>query len=105
MRQSVDATYDHRETGDRFTVETRLDGKRLSLEPTCDPFVHTTVHVGLRDLLRAVLRRRLSVSVVVSGDSEIVEDVCELNDDYTGRHDSTRRRDWDAQIRGALERL
>jgi hypothetical protein len=46
MRQSVDATYDHRETGDRFTVETRLDGKRLSLEPTCGSFTQPASGCG-----------------------------------------------------------
>lgn len=101
-RQSVQPTYDHRETGDRFTVETRIDDRRIALVGTPDPFIHTTVTVGWRDLLRGLLHRRLRVSVVVGGDPEIIEDVIELDDNYTGRPGSTRRREWDAQLNRAL---
>lgn len=101
-RRSIEPTYDHRQTGDRFTVETRVGDRRVSLEPSRDPFVHTRVTVGLRDLLRGLLRRRLG------GDADIVEDVSELDADYAGRHgrspssSSTRRAEWKEQLEGAL---
>lgn len=102
MRQSIPPTYDHRETGDRYSVETRLDGHRLSLTPIRDPFVNHRVTIGWRDLLRGLLRRRLVVEVLVDADRELVEDICELDDDYAGRHDSTRRAEWREQIETGL---
>jgi hypothetical protein len=90
-RQSIQPTYDATKTGDRFTLETRLNGRRLSQEKMPDPFVNTTVHVGWWDRLRCLFGG-LSVNVIVSGDREICEDVLELNADYLGPRDSTRRR-------------
>lgn len=104
-RQSIQPTYDHRETGDRFTVESRVDDRRISFDTTVDPFVNATVHVGWKDLLRGLLRGNLDVTVIVSGDREIVEDVCELNADYLGLRDSTRNRAFRADLQKAMERL
>jgi hypothetical protein len=104
-RESIQPTYDHRETGDRFTVETRVDDRRVSLVPMRDPFMHHRVTVCWRDLLRGLLRLRLVVTVIVGGDPEIVEDVCELDDDYAGKFGSTRREEWRAKVEGALRRV
>jgi len=104
-RQSIQPTYDHRETGDRYTIETRVDDRPVSLTGMPDPFATHRVTLGWHDLLRGLLRRRLVVTVIVSGDSEIIEDVCELNADYAGRYDSTRRAEWREQIEGALRRV
>lgn len=100
-RQSIKPTYDHRETGDRFNVETRIDGKRLSVTPTRDPFVNHRVVIGWRDLLRGLLRRHLEVIVIVGGDPEIVDDVMELDADCL-TFNSTRRDEWNAQIERRL---
>jgi len=102
IRQSIAPTYDHRETGDRFYIETRLDHRPVSVTPIRDPFVHHRVTVGWRDLLRGLLRRKIVVTVIVGGDGEIVEDVCELDADYAGRYRSTRRSEWREWIEGAL---
>ena len=101
-RTSIQPTHDHRETGDRYRVETRVNDRPLPDVPTSDPFVFHRVTVGWRDLLRAVLRRHLEVVVIVTGDQDIVEDVLELNADYLGLHDSTRHAEWDAQVEKAL---
>ena len=70
-----------------------------------DPFHNTTIHPrGWRAAL-AVLLRRCTFTVIVGGDSEIVEDVCELDGDYLGRFGSTRRAEWDARLDGALHDL
>ena len=42
---------------------------------------------------------------LVGGDPEIVEDVCELDDDYAGRFYSTRRNEWRERIEGALRNV
>lgn len=102
QRESIAPTYDHRKTGDRFTVESRVDGRRISVTPIRDPFVSQRVTVGWRDLLRGLLRRRLEVETLVSGDREIIEDLFELDNDYKGQSGSTRRRDWDAGLDRAL---
>lgn len=101
-RKSIRSTYNHRDTGDRFTVETRIDGKRNARATVPDPFVNTTVYVRWRDLLRGLFRRGLQVSVHVSGGHDICEDVMELNDDYLGEQGSSRRKAWDAQLEGSL---
>lgn len=103
-RQSIQPTYDHRETGDRFTVETRINGRRLNeVVPTRDPFIHHRVVIGWRDLLRFVTRGR-EVVVIVGGDPEIVDDVIELDADALTLN-STRRDEWDATVEGALRRV
>jgi hypothetical protein len=103
-RQSIQPTYNAEKTGPRFTVESRLNGKRIALEKISDPFVFHRVVIGWRDLLGFILRGR-SIEVVVSGDPEVVEDVCELNSDYLGRQDSSRRQEWNEQIERGLRKL
>lgn len=98
LRQSITPTYDRQKTGDRFTVDTWVGDRRVSSGRVSDPFIHTKVTVGWRDLLRGLLRRTLVVTVVVGGDREIVEDVIELDSDYLGCTYSTRRKEWDAHM-------
>lgn len=100
-RQSIDPTYDHRETGDRFTVTTLINGRRLDEKTIRDPFVFHRVTVGWRDLLRSLVRLRLTVEVTVGGDREIVDDVMELDADCL-THNSTRRDEWNAGIERGL---
>lgn len=99
-RQSITPTYDHRETGDRFTVETRINDQRLNEVATRDPFVHHRVVIGWRDLLGFVLRGR-TVTMILGGDPEIVDDVMELDADCLTTH-STRRDEWNAHIEQGL---
>jgi hypothetical protein len=103
MRQSIQPTYDHRETGDRFTVETRINGRRLNEITTRDPFVHHRVVIGWRDLLSFALRGR-EVTVIVGGDRTIVDDVMELDADCL-TFGSTRREEWNAEINRSLASL
>ncbi len=101
MRQSIQPTYDHRQTGDRFTVQTYVEGRWLPVVTTRDPFVNHRVTVGWRDLLRGLLRRRLQVTVIVGGDPEIVDDVMELDSDCL-TYNSSRREEWNAHIQQSL---
>ncbi len=100
-RQSIQPTYDHRKTGDRFTVETRIDDRLISVTSTRDPFVCQRVTVGWRDLLAGLFRRRLVVEVLVGGDPEIVDDVMELDADCL-TFKSTRRDEWNDHIQRSL---
>lgn len=81
-RPSVRATYDSRETGDRYHVTTSINDKPVNFQKRVpDPFVRTTVTVGLRDALAAFLRLRpVKVEVTVGGDVEVVNDVLELDE-------------------------
>lgn len=65
---------------ERFHVTTRVGDRTIVFqEPVLDPFVRTTVHVGLWDALRSLLRARpIEVTVIVGGDREIVNNVMEL---------------------------
>lgn len=98
-RESINPTYDSRETGARYHVSSRVDDRPVMvMEPVDDPFVRHTVHLGWWDLLRGLLRRRLSVTVIVGGDRDIVEDVLELDNNYLGQGDTSRRREFNTGL-------
>lgn len=102
-RQSIEATYDSQETGDRFHVTTRVGNRTIEFQRRLpDPFARTVVRVGAWDAIRALLRLRpVEVTVIVDGDREVVNDVLEL--DYnTLVPGSTRRQDWDQHVRDRL---
>lgn len=81
LRPSVRATYDSRETGYRYHVTTTIGGKtEVFRYPIPDPFARTTVHVGWRSLLSGLLRGGLAVEVTIGGDTEVMNDVLELDD-------------------------
>lgn len=104
-RNSIRATYDSRKTGPRYHVTTRLDDRTVAFQvPIDDPFVRQAVTIGWPDLLRALLRRRLVVTVIVGGDPEIVEDVSELDDNYLGAN-CTRRDAFNSHINETLGRF
>lgn len=103
-RQSIQPTYDSRETGPRYHVTSRIDDRPVvTMEPIQDPFVRHTVYVGWRDLLRGLIRRRLSVTVIVGGDRRIVDDVLELDAD-TLVLNSSRAREFHSSLGKALVR-
>ncbi len=103
LRQSIHPTYDHRKTGDRYRVTTKLNGRPIDFErPITDPFIHTRVTIGFWDALKSLLRfGEVEVRVSVTGDPAIMEDVLELNSDYLG-HNNTRRNNFNADIEKAL---
>ena len=105
-RISIAPTYDSRETGDRYTVTSKVNGKPVAWQERIpDPFVRHTVYVAWRDLLSALIRRRgLVVTVLVDGDREVVEDVLELDGNYLGQG-CTRRDEWNAEISQAISKV
>ena len=103
-RQSIQGTYDSRDTGTRYHVTTWIGDHAIAFrEPVDDPFVRTTVRVGWPDMLRALIRRRhLVVTVLIDGDRDIVNDVLELNDN-TLIPNSTRRDEFNQHLSDVLE--
>lgn len=102
-RQSIEATYDSRDTGDRFHVTSQIGDRTVEFQRRVpDPFARTTVTVGAWDALRALLRGRpVEVTVIVGGDREAVNDVLEL--DYnTLVPGSTRRDEWNQHLHDVL---
>lgn len=101
-RESIQPTYDSRETGDPYHVTSKVDGHVITWrERVPDPFVRTTVTVALRDLLCGLLRGHLTVEVLVSGDPEVVDAVLEL-DANTLIGGSSRRDEFNRGIHAAL---
>jgi len=92
MRKSIEPTYDSRETGLRFNVETRINGQAIRNQIIPDPFVRTTIRLAFWDVVKAFLfERKLHIEVLVNGDEDIVEDVMELDANYLASN-STRRK-------------
>lgn len=103
-RQSIQPTYDSRETGPRYHVTSTIDGRPIAfMEPVRDPFVRHTVYVGWRDLLRGLLRRRMEVVVNVGGDPDIIDDVLEL-DANALTPNSSRAREFRSDLGKAMVR-
>ena len=104
-RQSIEPTYDSRETGPRYHVTVALNDKPIKfMHKIDDPFVTETIHVHWTDLLRGLLRRGLKVSVSVGGDREICDDVLELDAD-TLVPGSTRRQEFNASLNRSMRRM
>lgn len=104
MRHSLTPTFDSRKTGEGYRIDTRVNKRLVSSTPLSDPFVSHRVTIGWVDVLRSLLRRKIVVDIQLTTlDSELVEDVCELDANYAGRHDSTRRKEWREEIEKALQ--
>ncbi|MGN9802051.1 hypothetical protein [Micromonospora sp. L32] len=105
LRPSVRATYDSEQTGPRYWVTSTIDGQAVAFRVRiADPFVRHTVRVGLRDLLRGLLRGRLTVEVTVGGDTEVMRDVLEL-DEQALIHGRTRRAAFQQSIHQKLRNM
>lgn len=105
MRQSIEPTYDSRETGNRFKAESRINGQTIGHEVIADPFVTHTVTIGFWDAVKAFLfERKLRVTVRVDGDPQIIEDVMELDANYLGSN-STRRQQFNSLIESTLANM
>lgn len=104
VRQSIPPTYDRRETGDRFLVLSRVNGRTIREQLITDPFIRTRITVSWRDLLKSLLRwKRLEIEVHVHGDPAITEDVMELDANYLGLQTSTRRQKFNERLNVSLE--
>lgn len=103
---SVRATFDGRETGDRYHVTTTVNGRAVEFrKPLPDPFVRQTVYVSLRDVARGLLLDgRLVVEVTVGADPELMNDVLELDDNtlIAGR---TRKAAFHSHLSEAMSRF
>lgn len=105
LRNSVRATYDSRETGYPYHVTTLIGNRTIEFRKRVpDPFVSHRVMVGWPDLLRALWRRRLVVTVMVDGDRQVVDDVMELDDNnlVPGR---TRQAAFRSHVNEAIGRI
>ena len=103
LRLSIEPTYDHRKTGDRYSVSSRLGGETVcDRKPIPDPFVRHRVIVHWWDAIKCLLRNgSITVEISVDGDDAIIEDVLELDGNYIG-HGSTRRSEFRAGLESAL---
>lgn len=103
IRQSIKPTYDHRKTGDRFTVSSSINDVTIcDHKNITDPFVRHTIRIHWWDAIKAIINRgHIAVQVTVDGDHDIFEDVMELNAEYLGQR-STRRQEWDSLIEKSL---
>jgi len=67
-----------------YHVTTRLGDKTIAFQvPADDPFIRQTVTVGWPDLLRGLLRRQLTVTVIVGADAATIDAVQALEEPAT----------------------
>lgn len=106
MRNSINPTFDSRETGPQYTVTSRVGNRTISFEqPIDDPFVRQTIRIGLWDALRELLHHGwIEVEVLVGGTKDRIDDVLEL-DENTLVPGSSRRAAWDSHVNERLGRL
>lgn len=103
-RQSIEPTYDSQQTGPRYWVTSDLNDRVVCWrQATEDPFVRHTVRIGWWDLVRGLFRGRLTVTVLVGADTDLMNDVLEL-DANTLIPNSTRRAEFDAGMNQRLVR-
>lgn len=103
-RQSIEPTYDSRETGDRYHVTYKAGSRVVEWEKRMpDPFGRFTLTLGWRDLLRGLVRRRLAVEVLVGADPDVMNDVLELDSNCLIPN-STRRDEFNAGIQSAIRK-
>lgn len=82
LKPSIRATYDSRETGPRYWITTEVDGKTLAFRTPIDsPFVRINVTVTWWARLRGLFRRQMLVTCVIGADTELMNDVLELDED------------------------
>jgi hypothetical protein len=105
-RKSITPTYNGAETGPRYHVTSRINSHTVTFQhPADDPFVRHVIHICWLDRLKSLFLRRLDVEVIVGGDAEIIEDVMELNSDYLGPMNSTRRKAFQSELNDAIGRF
>ena len=106
LRLSIEPTYDHRKTGHRFFVSSRVaDYVTADRIPIQDPFVRHSVKIHWWDAIKCLLNfGRIEVTFYIDGDREIIEDVMELDGNYIGQN-STRRAEFTNGIEKALSNL
>ena len=103
LRLSIQPTYDHRQTGNRYSVSSWVGdcqvAKRVSIR---DPFVRHTIHIHWWNAIKCLLcKGRITVRVQLDGDDDIVNDILELDADYL-LQGSTRRVEFKAALETAL---
>jgi hypothetical protein len=82
MISSVRSRFDSRTSGPRYWVTTSIDDETIAFQaPLDDPFVRCTVRVSWLARLRSLVRRDMSVTVVVGAGIEAMNDVLELDED------------------------
>lgn len=98
-RISIKSTYDSVKDGSQYSIRTSVNGRSIGGRDLVDPFVTHTIKVSLIDTIKGLFRGGVKVVVSIDGkNNRIVEDVMELDDQYLGLGDNTRREDFNKQI-------
>jgi hypothetical protein len=105
-RNSIRPTYDSRETGPRYHVTVRIgDETVLFRRRVPDPFVRQSVIIDWRPWKWLPWpRRKVTVTVIVDGDPDVVNDVLELDAD-TLVPGSTRQAAFRSHLNEAMARF
>jgi hypothetical protein len=102
--ESIKSTYDSRKDGFQYTVSTSVNGKSINdTRDIADPFVTHQVNVSWLDTLKGLLMGGVTVQVRVNGKNmRIIDEVMELNANWIGAHNRTRRDDFNKELGQAI---
>jgi hypothetical protein len=64
---------------EQFTIETRVNGHMIRVQPIHDPFIHSTTVIGWWDLVKSLFRGECRVVVKVCGSEAIQRAIMTLN--------------------------
>lgn len=77
-----------------YSVTTRLEPRTIEFrKPLDDPFVRHSVHISLWDLIKAVFRGRLTVTMIIDADNETIFRVMNLDRGVFPKESSHQQRE------------
>lgn len=106
LRQSVNPVWNSNTGHLAYEITTYENGAKLSTRKIEDPFVRHKITIPWIQLICHLLRfRKLELIVSVSGLPHVQEAVLELNADYLGAQNSTRRHSWNQSVENSLSAI
>src|SRR5580698_190348 len=94
---------------EQFTVETRIDGETIKVQPIHDPFIHNTtvIHPTRWDYLKAIFKRpKIKIEVDVRGGDAVQRAIMTMDPEQLSRENEEilheRQLAYEARCKGEI---